>query len=262
MLSEQELTWLKAQNVAEVNSVKQFKHALTNEVFLIHCVDEQQFIFKRLNQQARSTDDRHAEFLVQRLASQKILTPKVLAHNDVYKLQQYIKGELLPTDSDNLTELLATQLQRIHQLPALYAPNQRLLFELERLKKQLKKPVDSCYFKSMIELAKQLDDSCACDTLCHGDLSLNNILLASDKKIVILDWEYAVIACPAYDLAFCNCINAFTERECEQLIAHYYLQIQPQPNFSLKSLQKECVLYLKLFNYINELWSLCFVEKS
>ncbi|WP_022941840.1 phosphotransferase [Psychromonas hadalis] len=262
MLSKTELAWLTENNVAHITRVEQFKHALTNEVFLITVNKSNSFIFKRLNQQARSSDDRQAEFLVQQLASLQGLTPKVLAHSKAYKLQQYIEGDLIPTNSDNLSAFLATQLHRIHQLPALYGPTQRLVFELNRLKKQLHFAIDKSIFAAMLILAKQLDSDCACDTLCHGDLSLNNILQGDDKLIYLLDWEYAVIACPAYDLAFCNCINGFTERQCEQLIEHYYLQISHQPNYTLKSLQKECVLYLKLFDYINELWSLCFVEKN
>ena len=262
MLSTQELQWLSRQSVGEVRSVEQFKHGLTNDVFLVTNQVNKQFVFKRLNQQARSSNDRQAELLVQKLASQYDLTSKVLAHNSAYKLQQYIPGGLLPTDAKNMSVLLATQLHRIHQLPIPDAPKQRLFFELQQLKVQLNRNVNQSIFIKMSELAKQLDNSSRCDTLCHGDLSMNNILKGLDGQIYIIDWEYAVIACPAYDLAFCNCINAFSETESKQLIENYYLQLTLQPAYSLDSLQKECQLYLKLFQYINELWVLCFVEKS
>lgn len=259
-LNEQELSWLQAQGIDFISRVIQFKNALTNDVFLILTSDNKRFIFKRLNRQARSDADRKSEYLVQQLAAEHGLTPKVIAYNEHYKLQQYIAGDLIPTKSDNLTELLATQLHRIHQLPALHAPKQRLEFELLRLKHQLPVHVDDHRFQEMLNLAIVLDASSSCDLLCHGDLSLNNILQAPNKQLYILDWEYAVLACAAYDLAFCNCINEFTQKRSKSLIATYYDKLSKPTLYSLDSFQKECELYFQLFSYINELWSLCFVE--
>jgi aminoglycoside phosphotransferase (APT) family kinase protein len=39
-------------------------------------------------------------------------------------------------------------------------------------------------------------------TLVHGDFGLNNMLIHDNKVSAILDWEYAHIGNPAYDLAF------------------------------------------------------------
>lgn len=262
MLLEAEIVWLKQQDVKDIVAVEKFTHALTNDVYLITSSDDLQFVFKRLNRDARSDDDRQAEFLVQRLASKQGLTPQVLAHNERYKLQEYISGELLPTNLDNLSELLASQLFRIHQLPSLYAPKQRLNFELQRLKEHLTVDIDEAHFQTMVDLANQLDQSSRNDTLCHGDLSLNNVLQGINNQYYILDWEYAVIACVAYDLAFCNCINGFTENESTALISNYYSHLPSPQQQSLESLQKKCHLYLTLFMYINELWSICFIEKD
>ncbi|PKG40263.1 phosphotransferase [Psychromonas sp. Urea-02u-13] len=262
MLSNSELVWLNNQCVGDVIAVEQFTHALTNDVFLITNDAHKQFVFKRLNRDARSDEDRQAELLVQKLASEHALTPTVLAHNASYKLQQYIRAELLPANSENRFEILAQQLMRIHQLPALHAPKQRLAFELNRLKKQLDMAIDGQRFQAMLALADQLDKSSENNTLCHGDLSLNNVLQGKGSRYYILDWEYAVIACPAYDLAFCNCINGFSKSHSETLISHYYSALTPPQTESLQSLQKKCDLYLKIFIYINELWTLCFVEKG
>jgi len=262
MLVEKELNWLKKQDVGQIHSVSQFKNALTNDVFLVTNNENRSFVFKRLNQDARSEKDRKAELLVQQLAFQGGLTAQVVAHSQHYKLQQYIAGGLIPTEGTGLATLLATQLHRIHQLPAQHAPKQRLAFELQRLKAHRPMQIDEQRFQQMNELASQLDKRSACDTLCHGDLSLNNILLGDDKKYYILDWEYAVIACVAYDLGFCNCINNFDEIERQHLVKNYYNKLAETPTYTLDSLQKECQLYFELFMYINELWAICFVENS
>ena len=262
MLNQQEISWLQTHHVGPITKVTKFENALTNDVFLITDQNNNAFIFKRLNQQARSKQDRKEEFLVQQLASQQSLTPSVLAHNERYKLQQFIKGELIAEDSDGMDQLLAEQFHRIHKLPAEGAPKQRLVFELQRLKTQLPVNTDESRFNEMLTLASELDKRSACDTLCHGDLSLNNILQGDDDNLYILDWEYAVIATPAYDLAFCNCINQFSASQSQALIAAYYAKISGVKPSSLDSLQKECDLYLKLFNYINELWAICFIENE
>lgn len=262
MLIDAEVTWLKANNITDINRVEQFKHALTNEVFLVTTRSAEQFIFKRLNRDARSDQDRQEEILVQQLTSEHGLTSIVLAHNEHYKLQQFIKGNLIAEDRADLNDLLATQFHRIHQLPAKYAPKQRLYLELQRLKKQLPVSIDELEFSTMCKLALQLDTNSACDTLCHGDLSLNNVLQGDDQKIYIIDWEYAVIACAAYDLAFCNCINQFSTSQARALITTYHQQFPNPCDASLHSLQKECDLYLEMFNYINELWALCFMDNA
>lgn len=262
LLLEKELCWLKKQGIDNLVKTTKFNNALTNEVFLITNSDAKNYVFKRLNENARSEEDRQAEFLVQQLVSEHHFTSRVIAHNKRYKLQQYIEGELISKDADNVLECLVNQLSHIHQLPALHAPKQRLAFELLRLHKQLKGAIDNSVFEKMLLLAKHLDQSCPMDTLCHGDLSLNNVLIGSDNKLYTLDWEYAVIACAAYDLAFCCCINAFTDEQSYKLIKHYYQQDPKLSIQSFDSLQKQCDLYFQVFTYINELWSLCFLEKD
>lgn len=262
MLLTNERSWLKKQQVGDIVKVARFNNALTNDVFLISNNKNKAFIFKRLNQQARSEADRQAEFLVQQLTSHHGLTPKVLAHSRHFKLQQYIEGELIQKNTDNLFECLANQLSRIHSLPALHAPQQRLRFELLRLQQQVSQKIDAALFQKILKLATQLDQESSNDTLCHGDLSLNNVLVGADKKFYILDWEYAVIACAAYDLAFCCCINELSAQEFIQLVKSYYHQLPEPRNQTLDSLQKQCDLYFQVFTYINELWSLCFLEKD
>jgi len=261
MLVKKELNWLVEAGIGDIVEVEQFNNALTNDVFLVTDTMKQKFVFKRLNREARSDEDRHDELLVQQLAFQHALTPEVLAYSQDYKLQHYIEGQLVSPLQDNLCYLLSAQLQRIHQLPAQHAPKQRLFFELQRLKAQLPVKIDELRFQQMLALAQRLDNHCRYDLLCHGDLSVNNVLQGDNGQIYILDWEYAVIACAAYDLAFCYCINDFTESQRKLLIENYYQQSECKRQ-TLDSLQKECDLYFNIFNYINELWSICFVDNG
>lgn len=243
--------------------IEQFLHARTNQVFLLTFDNQHTYIFKRLNKQARDAQQRQRELLVQKLASDSGLTPALLACSDDYRLQTYFPGKTLASVAldHHSGELFAAQLHLIHQLPALHAPTASLACELQLLKKQLKRPIDESKFDHFLQLARQLDNSCSRDLLCHGDLSFNNLLIDSNGQIQIIDWEYAVIACAAYDLAACSSINQFNEDEQMRLINHYYALNHKNLSQSLAQLKAQYKLYHSLFTYLNELWSRCFFIK-
>ncbi|MCW8996539.1 MAG: phosphotransferase [Psychromonas sp.] len=260
LLAADELTWLAGLQIGKIVNVQQFKDARTNQVFLLTDDNALQAVFKRLNLKARDRRSRERELAVHKLASERRLSPAILADCDKYRLQEYIPGNTLAsqTVAQHTVELLAAQLQIIHQLPACYASPQALAVELQRLRKQLNSQLDECEFLRFLHLATELDKSSAKDILCHGDLSLNNVLHAENGRIHILDWEYAVLACPAYDLAACSAVNALSAEQQAQLLNHYYFLHQEHLSLSLAQLQNEYALYLSLFTYLNKLWSLCF----
>jgi thiamine kinase-like enzyme len=259
LLKTDELNWLADLHLGKFVTVQEFTDSRTNQVFLIKTDNQQHYIFKRLNNKARDRGDRQSELLVQKLASDRDLSSKVLASCDNYRLQEYFQGEIIDSRApERCTELLALQLHRIHQLPALHAQPQHLAIELQKLKEQLTQPIDESRFKRFLEQAKQLDKSCCADTLCHGDLSFNNILQNKNRQISILDWEYAVLACAAYDLAACSSINGLNQTQQILLIEHYYMLNQEKLSLSLSQLKKQYALYLSLFTYLNQLWLLVF----
>ncbi len=261
LLTADELLWLSRLKLGKIVSVQPLVCALTNHVFLLTDENAVQIVFKRLNINARDRQDRARELAVQKLASERGLSPEVLGESQHYRAQSYIKGKVLngrAVDPYSLA-LLAAQLQIIHQLPAKHAQPQRLAGELLLLKKQLNKAIDEKQFQHFLQRATELDKGSPRDTLCHGDLSFNNLVKAESGQIKILDWEYAVLACPAYDLASCCAINGFTSAQQIQLINHYY-QLHRKPlSSSLAQLQQECALYRSVFTYLNQLWRLIFL---
>ena len=260
LLTTEELAWLSSLHLGEITKVQQFSNALTNHVFLLTIENELQIVFKRLNSKARDLDMREKELAVQHMASARGLSAKVIADCQHYRVVQYIAGDVLSDSAltGETIEQLALQLRLIHQLPAKYAAPQALADELLKLNNQLNQDIDQSEFCYYWRLATQLDANSAKDTLCHGDLSFNNIIQMSDGQIKILDWEYAVLACPAYDLAACCCINGFNPEQQAQLIEHYYLLHKNHLSLSLAQLQENTALYYSVFTYLNELWKACF----
>lgn len=262
-LNEQELKWLTSCHIGDIIKCEKLTSALTNQVFLLTSRSLQQFIFKRLNQQARDLLDRKSELVLQKIASDNGLTPQVINSCKHYKLQEYVAGSTLSVSVVDklLITQLAEQLQIIHQLPMTAGiTTQRLEYELLQLKKNLKNSVDDIAFNHYLNLAKTLDKNSTRDIICHGDLSLNNLLKTPDKKIKILDWEYGVIGCSAYDLAFCSCINALDSKQHRQLVEDYYRLSKKELSVSDSTLEKETNLYLSFFRYLNTLWALFFVD--
>ncbi|MFT7054150.1 MAG: thiamine kinase-like enzyme [Psychromonas sp.] len=259
-LTGEELAWIAAQQNEPLIGIVPLIQAMTNEVFLLTLANNNKIIFKRLNLKARDVSDRRSEFKVDKLAALAGLSPKIIACCESYKLQEYFFGQelsCLPITKESLN-LLALQLQKIHQLPALHAQPQRLTLSLKQLKERLKSDIDEAHFSIILKRAISLDKSSAKNVLCHGDLSLNNLLINNKQQVMILDWEYAALACPAYDLASCICINSLDSSQQESLIAEYYSLNKAQPT-SLSALRKECCLYLSVFRYLNVLWGKCFL---
>lgn len=257
LLTTKELTWFLGLGLGEIEEIMQFTHALTNHVFLISLKNGQQVVFKRLNLKARDLSIRKSELLVQSLASGEGISPQVIADCEQYRVSEYITGTVF-TDRALTTEtvkILATQLYKIHQLPAKFALSQCLADELVTLNNQLNKSVDQNEFNYFWQLAQKLDKNSPMDTLCHGDLSFNNMIKADDESVKILDWEYTVLACPAYDLAFSSAINEFNEQQQKILIDYYYALNKMNNVDDLQQLQAETILYLSVFKYLNKLWA-------
>lgn len=57
---------------------------------------------------------------------------------------------------------------------------------------------------------------------CHNDLVPENFVKSDTGKIFLLDWEYAGMNDPSWDLAAFSCENAFSEKEIERFLTLYY----------------------------------------
>jgi thiamine kinase len=81
--------------------------------------------------------------------------------------------------------------------------------------------------------------------LCHNDV--HHLNLMDDGRLRLLDWEYAGLGDPFFDLAGVCCYHAYTPEQREQLLQHY-LGRPDQP--ASTRLAAACWL----FDYIRELW--------
>jgi aminoglycoside phosphotransferase (APT) family kinase protein len=86
-------------------------------------------------------------------------------------------------------------------------------------------------------------------TLCHGDLHVQNLVVTAEAPPLILDWEYAHVTDPFWDLAGWTCNCDLTEG-CRHLLLELYLGREPTLAEAVR-LGRLCWLY----DYVCLLWS-------
>jgi thiamine kinase len=86
-------------------------------------------------------------------------------------------------------------------------------------------------------------DAAAC--LCHNDLHHLNVI--DDGKLWLLDWEYAGIGDPYFDLASVCCYHRYNDQARAELLNAYMGEDRPGV---LDRLHRMCWV----FDYIRELW--------
>lgn len=82
--------------------------------------------------------------------------------------------------------------------------------------------------------------------LCHNDVHHLNVL-SNNQRLWLLDWEYAGIGDPFFDLAAVCCYHAYNETLRDRLLVAYLGHVDAADHLRL---QRMCWL----FDYIKELW--------
>jgi aminoglycoside phosphotransferase (APT) family kinase protein len=85
--------------------------------------------------------------------------------------------------------------------------------------------------------------------LCHSDLHVQNLIVTARGAPLILDWEYAHVTDPLWDLAGWACNGDLTE-PCRELLLRLYLEREPTREEALR-LGRLAWLY----DYVCLLWS-------
>jgi thiamine kinase-like enzyme len=78
-------------------------------------------------------------------------------------------------------------------------------------------------FDELLELAGSLGPGASLEpgaVLCHNDLVASNLLF--DHRLRFIDFDYAVLAAPALDLASVTVMNDFSDVEAARLLEAYY----------------------------------------
>jgi thiamine kinase-like enzyme len=148
-----------------------------------------------------------------------------------------------------ILQRLAAALRSLHGLAAVgaaFAP----LAAVRRYAAQLGTLGAAALAERAAELHAELELNPTLSALCHNDLVCENAVLAEGQCLQLIDWEYAGVGDPYFDLAVVVC-----HHELGDALAAYfleaYLQRPPAPG-ELRHLFRQCAFYACLL----ELWNL------
>jgi thiamine kinase len=196
--------------------------------------------------------DRHAEEVICRMVTAAGLAPELvyIDHARGISLRRFVSGtNWLESDlhSSSWLKRLAPVLRKLHSLPAVESQ-----FDPEAAIRGYAQHLGTTQANEMAENALQLlararqlqDRSC----LCHNDL-LNHNILESDT-VMLIDWEFAGMGDPWFDLAIVVQHHGLKEKLAKVFLTAY---LQHKPNETeLARLRANCQFYASLL----ELWKL------
>lgn len=224
---------------------------LSNSSVLLQ-IAEQRYVL-RLNGEGLAID-RGQERAAQTIAAQHRLAPALLYQDPGLKFQvsEYVVGRSwTQADINNPLQLskLAGLLAHIHCLPAIEG-RLDIAAKINRYQQQRR------YFSAALAqlepalniIVEQLYLAPVPCCLCHGDLLAANIV-ESEGRLWALDWEYAAMSSPHFDLAVVLTGQNFDPNLVTALIEQYQM-LRPGSSIASVSLQQWRIAYL----YLDCLW--------
>ncbi len=165
-------------------------------------------------------------------ASQRHIAPQVY-HIDPEQgviVMDYINNSTTISIQDAQTpssiRAMARSLQKVHEIPKVSYPINRLLDDVHDQYSSLKKLglVNESIKTSMLileQLQKKLDSYRFPQTMIHGDLHMKNIFLTNKGTILFIDWEGARYDDPFFDIARSACTFNFTPEQERTYVTEY-----------------------------------------
>ncbi len=215
--------------------IRALEGGLTNQNFLLSAGDKR-FVLRINSPISDALNlDRVTEAQVLLLADTAgVCAPLVYCDSAYqYLITEHLAGEVWSVDvADGLSQL-AQLLRKIHQLPPVDAvldvesKASHYWRSINQSEKKNRLPDLHALDAEVIEhiaAAKLLSQG---NCLCHNDLLKDNLVLAAGKLYAI-DWEYAAMADPFYELAVIVEGHGFTHQQ-QQIFLSAYLDRDAQP---------------------------------
>ena len=190
--------WGISQVPIEPSQITALPQGLTNQGYLLS-LPHGQFVLRIAAANSQALDiNRDAEYCIHALLESYQLAPKIYyrASDNSYWLREYIAGTVLTAQDLNLDTLtqMATYLRRIHRLAApTDLPKINIQAKLKHYQQQL--TPQATYFTEPLPANKGKV------ALCHMDPTPANWIRMNNGKLMLLDWEYAGLGNPLWDIA-------------------------------------------------------------
>ena len=240
---------------AEIERAERLKGGLTNDSWLVSAGDRQVVVRISTADDHSLKIDRMSESLALAAAQQAGVGPDVLLLDMEERLlvTRFLPGQVWSCEEARKTyniRRLANVLARVH---AATVPQGIAILDYQGIlqdywrtleRRGEVEPTDPWNRKELLEMARVLSTGTA-RCLCHNDVHHLNVVDAG--RLWLLDWEYAGIGDPYFDLASVCCYHAYDEAMSRQLL-HDYLGRDDDTAYT--RLELAC----RLFEYIRRLW--------
>lgn len=233
---------------ASLLKAERIKHGLTNESYRVTGYQEPVVVrISNVDEQALQIN-RESEASVLQIVEQAGIGAPVLFHQA--ETQILITRELPGHNPDrnglSANHSITRLAQLFSKLHVLSTDDRVQSLSLVKLLEHYWRLQGSEFNKDLaLCIAKESDDqSMRC--LCHNDVHYLN-LIDNGERLWLLDWEYAAIGDPLFDLASVCCYHEFSLEQRRDLLQQYSSSSNDE---SLSRLGRMCWL----FNYIKTLW--------
>jgi thiamine kinase len=244
--------------VGEGAAVERIKHGLTNQSWLVR-TDAIALVVRISNASESSLQiNRTSEALILGGVAQAGIGPEMLVCDPSRHLlvTRYMGPTWTHEDAvrdDNIVRI-AGLLRRLHALtppPGLHRVDLRAVVDgyLATLDAHGVQPIagSAASWARACEVAEMLQHDSA-PHLCHNDVHALNIVDAGQGGLRLIDWEYAGLGEPLFDLASICVYHRFDKEQRERLLAAY----DPDAGeMSAERMERACWL----FAYIRDLWT-------
>ncbi|WP_373089079.1 choline/ethanolamine kinase family protein [Zhongshania sp.] len=207
--------------------IKPLLGGLTNLNYLIS-VKQELFVLRKNSPISEALNlNRCAEAKALSRADEAGLCAPLIYYDDQhqYMVSRYLGDKTWSASIDHDLSLLAKLLRGIHQLPGIDAD-----LNVEHKISCYWQAIDAnatftCELKSLdsaasahITSAKALNNGHA---LCHNDLLRSNLIMNDKHALYAIDWEYAAMSDPFYELAVVIEGNSLNTQQQERLLVNY-----------------------------------------
>jgi len=183
------------------------------------------------------------------LAAARIgVAPEViyLIEPEEYLITRFVEGQSITLDEIRQPETIQRIMQalkQIHTLPPIDCQFNAFRFVENCTRIAIENGVTfPDNFDWMMACANQIENALASHLaplrLCHNDLLNANFLIGSqDDKLTILDWEYAAMGDPFFDLANFTANHEFSDEQDREVLLAYWGKVTLQNRAHLKLMQ-------------------------
>lgn len=214
----------------EISNIDVIDKGLTNVSFRF-VVKGNRYVYRHPGNTANNLVDRQSEIIAQ-LMAKKLGIDTSIIHMDLsgWKLSHYIEHSIgFNLDIEENLLLAMKYLRCLHTQKCKdrgvrefrpYSEALKLMEIASLTKGNLMKEFEKLVYK-VGKINQYLESEFPEKVLCHNDVYAPNFLLSNDQKLYLIDWEYAGLNDPAYDVACILCRGTYTDQQIIKYVEAY-----------------------------------------